>query len=640
MHGRKNITRKDSDGSNSTPEGAASDNDYDDAAGFDSPQGERRHVSSADAHMRSDILSRVGKVLTDQKRVDHQLKQKRIEEEKDREQKRDWRWSKALDELLATERKYVKDLDLIRRVFIAPLMQSIEEAGPNGKPILDAKLVQTIFSDIEIFFKLHEDQFLPGLEDAVKNGGLEVGKFFISRASFLKMYTSFINKHEEIIALLSKEESENTAFRNFKQKCYELPECEKLKLNDFLIKPLHRLTRYTLLLRELEKNCKPDLQRVKMELNTAITKVSAVTSLVNDRVRDAENRRKVVSISEELQNVIPNLIQPARRYVADCSFQNFNDGTVGPAINVYVFNDLVVTATKTKDFFKETYSVKQFEIMNMLLQVNLVTQDAKVQAVRFFNKDSTCIDVCSENTQAMGDLITTLLRQGVQLEGAPYPPSRPVLKFPECTIVLFGDKDCGKNGFIQTLFTSKSELYSAAADDDAALPMSREHSRDHTTAEDAAVNPFTMPISHFKMPHDVTILDTFSDERLSPTHKASNRELWKRADVMVFFLNLDKDYKTDYWKSELSQAQFKRGAKPPLVVITAHDTTEPKKTDPASVAVCRTLGAVTHVACLTTHVPSVEQALSETIAQVAKAKEQKRPSSLTILGVEVFSGKS
>jgi hypothetical protein len=33
--------------------------------------------------------------------------------------------------------------------------------------------------------------------------------------------------------------------------------------------------------------------------------VSEVTSIVNDRLRDAENRRKVVSISEELKNMVP-----------------------------------------------------------------------------------------------------------------------------------------------------------------------------------------------------------------------------------------------------------------------------------------------------------------------------------------------
>ncbi len=37
--------------------------------------------------------------------------------------------------------------------------------------------------------------------------------------------------------------------------------------------------------------------------------VSEVTSVVNDRLRDAEHRRKVVAISEELNNAVPVMRQ-------------------------------------------------------------------------------------------------------------------------------------------------------------------------------------------------------------------------------------------------------------------------------------------------------------------------------------------
>jgi hypothetical protein len=49
-------------------------------------------------------------------------------------------------------------------LLINPLMLLIRvcrHTGIGGKPLLDAKLVQTIFSDIDIFLKLHEDSFLP-----------------------------------------------------------------------------------------------------------------------------------------------------------------------------------------------------------------------------------------------------------------------------------------------------------------------------------------------------------------------------------------------------------------------------------------------------------------------------------------------
>jgi hypothetical protein len=149
-----------------------------------------------------------------------------------------------MDELLATERSYIKDLEAAIDGFLKPMMR--DESVPSalkGKESL-------VFGNLEDIYRFHKDCLLPEMEVYADEPHL-VGQSFVKWSEKLKLYGKYCVKKTQSTSLVVQH---GQSYFKKLQEQYDLRE----NVESHLIKPVQRVTRYPLLLKELLRLAKPE----------------------------------------------------------------------------------------------------------------------------------------------------------------------------------------------------------------------------------------------------------------------------------------------------------------------------------------------------------------------------------------------
>jgi len=157
---------------------------------------------------------------------------------------------------------------------------------------------------------------------------------------------------------LEKCKKKNPKLVAFLDECMVNPSTKGINLFGFLIKPVQRLCKYPLLLRELLNNTPPTHNDFEY-LSKAFEKINEVVEYVNERKRLAENLQRILDIQNTLEQCEMDLVDPARRFINEGTVKilGFNKQTQG---KIYLFNDMVLWAkskTKTGDVLKFAGSI-------------------------------------------------------------------------------------------------------------------------------------------------------------------------------------------------------------------------------------------------------------------------------------------
>uniref|UniRef100_A0A3B5ME23 Kalirin RhoGEF kinase a n=1 Tax=Xiphophorus couchianus TaxID=32473 RepID=A0A3B5ME23_9TELE len=171
----------------------------------------------------------------------------------------------VLNELIQTEKDYVKDLGIVVEGF----MKRIEEKGVPEDMKGKEKIV---FGNIHRIYDWHREFFVGELEKCVDDNGL-LPELFIKHERRLHMYVVYCQnkpKSEYIVAEYDK------FFDGIQQDIQS-----KLSISDFLIKPIQRITKYQLLLKDyLKYSSKAGIDCKQIE--KAVALMSEVPKLCND----------------------------------------------------------------------------------------------------------------------------------------------------------------------------------------------------------------------------------------------------------------------------------------------------------------------------------------------------------------------
>ena len=143
-------------------------------------------------------------------------------------------------ELINTEKSYIKDLSLICDVFLQP----VRDLG-----ILKTFEIVTLFSNIEELIGVNQ-ALLNDLEAAGVEG---VGEVFQKHAEKFKIYAAYCSNQPNIRERIHEFKAEYPDFARLLKSAFRNPICRKQDLESFLISPLQRLCKYPLLLKELMK---------------------------------------------------------------------------------------------------------------------------------------------------------------------------------------------------------------------------------------------------------------------------------------------------------------------------------------------------------------------------------------------------
>ncbi|XP_035857046.1 T-lymphoma invasion and metastasis-inducing protein 1 isoform X5 [Sander lucioperca] len=191
---------------------------------------------------------------------------------------------KVICELVETERTYVKDLNCLIGRYLTPL-QKETFLTQDDLDVLFGNLPEMVEFQVE-FLKTLEDgtRLVPDLEklervDQFKKILFSLGGSFLYYADRFKIYSAFCASHTKVPKVLvkAKTDHEFKAFlddRNPKQQ-------HSSTLESYLIKPIQRVLKYPLLLKELYSLTDPDSEE-HYHLDVAMKAMNKVASHINE----------------------------------------------------------------------------------------------------------------------------------------------------------------------------------------------------------------------------------------------------------------------------------------------------------------------------------------------------------------------
>ncbi|XP_007551373.1 active breakpoint cluster region-related protein isoform X3 [Poecilia formosa] len=170
--------------------------------------------------------------------------------------------------ILESEEVYLRELDAL----LAP-MKALRASAGTSQPVLSSQQVQTVFYQIPELKDIHQS-FYSGLKarlgshtppdvdsgqetvTSCSNSELEMGDLFLKLVNHLGLYGGFIENYEKAVEVVRKCTQANPLFRTLAETLY-INGADKARtactLEALLYKPLDRVTKTTLVLRDLLK---------------------------------------------------------------------------------------------------------------------------------------------------------------------------------------------------------------------------------------------------------------------------------------------------------------------------------------------------------------------------------------------------
>ncbi|XP_025041916.2 rho guanine nucleotide exchange factor TIAM1 isoform X4 [Pelodiscus sinensis] len=191
---------------------------------------------------------------------------------------------KVICELLETERTYVKDLNCLMERYLKPL-QKETFLTQDELDVLFGNLTEMVVFQVE-FLKTLEDgvRLVPDLEklekvDQFKKVLFSLGGSFLYYADRFKLYSAFCASHTKVPKVLVKAKTD-TAFKAFLD-AQNPRRQHSSTLESYLIKPIQRILKYPLLLKELFALTDADSEE-HYHLDVAIKTMNKVASHINE----------------------------------------------------------------------------------------------------------------------------------------------------------------------------------------------------------------------------------------------------------------------------------------------------------------------------------------------------------------------
>ncbi|KAI0225781.1 hypothetical protein L0F63_006870 [Massospora cicadina] len=244
--------------------------------------------------------------------------------------KEEVRRHEAVHELVATEKQYLHDLQLVLDVFYLPL----ELQG-------ERELLERLFSNLPELIVVNT-MFLSHLESASVD---EVGGVFLDHAAALLAYATYCGNHAAASRHLQRPSPHLAAFLEAAQ---ELPQCRMLPLAAFLLQPVQRITRYPLLLNQILKHTPADhpdhpaLNQAVQRAKSLLDEINASAQASEDAQQLREHARAIdLTASSNFQLEGPTRQLGPRRAIMDGPLAKHRSGR---QLHGFLFNDLFILA--------------------------------------------------------------------------------------------------------------------------------------------------------------------------------------------------------------------------------------------------------------------------------------------------------
>ncbi|XP_006870335.1 PREDICTED: rho guanine nucleotide exchange factor 17 [Chrysochloris asiatica] len=246
--------------------------------------------------------------------------------------------------LLDTEQSYVESLRTLMQGYMQPLKQ------PENSVLCDPSLVDEIFDQIPELLQHHE-QFLEQVRHCVqtwhaqqKVGDLLVQSF--SKDVLVDIYSAYIDNFLNAKDAVRVAKEARPAFLKFLEQSMRENK-EKQALSDLMIKPVQRIPRYELLVKDLLKHTPEDHPDHPFLLD-AQRNIKQVAERINKGVRSAEEAERHARVLQEIESHIEgmeDLQVPLRRFLRQEMVIEVKAVGGKKDRSLFLFTDLLVCTT-------------------------------------------------------------------------------------------------------------------------------------------------------------------------------------------------------------------------------------------------------------------------------------------------------
>nr|XP_046255609.1 pleckstrin homology domain-containing family G member 4B isoform X2 [Scatophagus argus] len=237
-----------------------------------------------------------------------------------------------MDEMISTEREYVRSLSYIIEHYFPEMERLDLPQDLRGKRSI-------IFGNVEKLWDFHSQYFLKDLESCA-HSPLSISSCFLRHEDQFGMYALYSKNKPQSDALLSSHGNEF-----FKNKQMELG--DKMDLASYLLKPIQRMSKYALLLKDLIKECSQSQEQELSDLRTAEEMVKFQLRHGNDLLAMDAIRGCDVNLKEQGQ------LRCQDEFVVWCGRRKY-------LRHVFLFEDLILfSKTKKIEGGYDIYIYKQ-----------------------------------------------------------------------------------------------------------------------------------------------------------------------------------------------------------------------------------------------------------------------------------------
>uniref|UniRef100_A0A8C8CT20 Quattro n=1 Tax=Oncorhynchus tshawytscha TaxID=74940 RepID=A0A8C8CT20_ONCTS len=239
---------------------------------------------------------------------------------------------RIMEELLLTEREYVRSLGYVREHYFPVLERPDVPQDLRGQR-------GSIFGNLEKLHDFHRHHFLKELEGCLREP-FRVGRSFLRHRECFGLYALYSKNKPKSDSLLI-----NHGHDFFKQKQIELG--DKMDLSSYLLKPVQRISKYSLLLQDMVRDCGPHRGREEAEVRRAL-------EVIQFQLRHGNN----LLAMDDIQDCDVNLKEQGQLIRQDEFLVSFRKKKCFR--HIFLFQDLVLfSKTKWTDVGNDTYVYKQ-----------------------------------------------------------------------------------------------------------------------------------------------------------------------------------------------------------------------------------------------------------------------------------------
>ncbi|XP_022595239.1 intersectin-2-like isoform X1 [Seriola dumerili] len=255
-----------------------------------------------------------------------------------------------IHELIQTEERYMDDLNIVLEVFQRPMSES-------GR-LNDAEMAMIFVNWKELL--ACNTKLLKALRVRKKTGGENmpvqmIGDILAAELSHMQPYIRFCSCQINGATLLQTRTDNEPDFKNFLKKIATDYRCKGMPLSSFLLKPMQRITRYPLHIKNILE-CTAEGHADRGPLKEALERAEELCQQVNEGVREKENSDRLEWIQNHVQcdgaaeylvfNSLTNCLGPRKLLHSGKMYKAKSNKELW----AFLFNDFLLLTHASKQF--------------------------------------------------------------------------------------------------------------------------------------------------------------------------------------------------------------------------------------------------------------------------------------------------